>query len=362
MLTDNQLKHLGDDIISIYQDIEMDIINKLASYLKVNDKDGGTAQWHIKKLNELSDFNADITRAVNKRLKDSDNAVIDALSRAAYANFNSDMERLPQMVLDTQLDNFAYDLGRNLAKIRTNTINSTKEEYLRIVDKATLETSSGVKSFTQSITDSLKDLGDRGISCQAYQRADGTRVNYSIEGLVRRDTLYGVFSIANQFFLDNADKLDITHVYVSQHLGARTSETSKIANHAGWQGRIYLLEGSDEDYKNFYEETGAGTIEGFGGVNCRHRVSAAHDGMKIPEQYDQDKNYHQEQLEKYQRYLERNIRSWKRKEAMMKSCGNDDEYKKAHSKVNEWSNKLDKFTKKNNMRRDFSRERVSNGK
>ena len=41
----------------------------------------------------------------------------------------------------------------------------------------------------------------------------------------------------------------------------------------------------------------------------------------------------------------------------MKSCGNQEEYKKAKNKVTEWSNKLDKFTKTNGVRRDFSRER-----
>ena len=46
-----------------------------------------------------------------------------------------------------------------------------------------------------------------------------------------------------------------------------------------------------------------------------------------------------------------------RREALMKSCGNQEEYKKAKNKVTEWSNKLDKFTKANGVRRDFSRER-----
>ena len=36
---------------------------------------------------------------------------------------------------------------------------------------------------------------------------------------------------------------------------------------------------------------------------------------------------------------------------------NEEEYKKAKYKVEEWSSALDKYTKENNIRRDFSRER-----
>ena len=38
--------------------------------------------------------------------------------------------------------------------------------------------------------------------------------------------------------------------------------------------------GSDEKYGNLVEETGYGDIEGLGGVNCRHRISAATEDMK----------------------------------------------------------------------------------
>ena len=157
--------------------------------------------------------------------------------------------------------------------------------------------------------------------------------------------------------MDQAKTLGIEYVYVSQHLGARTSETSKIANHAGWQGKIYKLNGSDEKYGNLVEETGYGDIEGLGGVNCRHRISAATEGMKLPSRIDEEKNAEMEKIFKQQRAMERILRSWKRREALMKSCGNQEEYKKAKNKVTEWSNKLDKFTKTNGVRRDFSRER-----
>ena len=38
--------------------------------------------------------------------------------------------------------------------------------------------------------------------------------------------------------------------------------------------------GSDEKYGNLVEETGYGDIEGLGGVNCQHRISAATEDMK----------------------------------------------------------------------------------
>lgn len=364
MLTDNQLKETIDDIVSMYQDIEDEMLSKLGKFLDCNDEIGGSAEWHIKKLQEISNLNGDLVNTLSKYSVKSAEKINEMLEKASIANFVVDQagrvtkeKILANAKIQEQIKNFSTDLGRNLAKIRTNTINETKQEYLSIVDKATLEVSSGVKSFTQSISDSLKDLGERGITGQLYERDDGSIVRYNIEGLVRRDLLTSAFSIANQAFIENAKENDENYVYVSQHLGARTSTKSKIANHAGWQGKIYRLEGKDDKFGNFYEETGAGQVEGFGGPNCRHRVTAANPDMKLPGPIDQSQNEKTEQLLKKQRYLERGLRSWKRKVVLLKYSNSLEEYKKAKIKMNEWINKLDQFTKENGLRRDYSRER-----
>lgn len=365
MLSDVEMKRLNENVVSIYQEMELDMLNKLGTFLNRNDKIGGTAKWYIKKLEEISNLNGDLVKTVSQYTSKTEEAIRNMLEEACIANFTSSnkeneisLNKLKEnFYVQEQIDYFANDVGRNMSKIRTNTINATKEEYLRIVDKATLETSSGVKSFSESITDSLQELADKGITGQKYERSNGDIVEYSAEGLVRRDTITAVFNIANKCFVDQAKTLGIEYVYVSQHLGARTSETSKIANHAGWQGKIYKLNGSNEKYGNLVEETGYGDIEGLGGVNCRHRISAATEDMKLPSRIDEEKNAEMEKIFKRQRAMERILRSWKRREALMKSCGNQEEYKKAKNKVTEWSNKLDKFTKANGVRRDFSRER-----
>lgn len=362
MLTDQQLKETIDDIVSMYQEIEDEMLSKLGKFLDCNDELGGSAQWHIKKLQEISNLNGDLTRTLAKYTAKTTDQVSKMLEKASIANFitNDGITKeklLSNPVVQEQIKNFSTDLGRNLSKIRTNTINETKQEYLRIVDKATLEVSSGIKSFSQSISDSLKDLGERGITGQLYERDDGSIVRYNVEGLIRRDLLTAAFSIANQAYISNAKENGDNYVYVSQHLGARTSTKSKIANHAGWQGKIYMLVGKNEKYGNFYEETGAGQVEGFGGPNCRHRVTTAYDGMELPGAYDQDKNAEIEKINKKQRYLERGLRSWKRKVVLLKYSNSLDEYKNAKVKMNEWLDRLDQFTKENNLQRDYSRER-----
>lgn len=366
MLTDDQLKKLPDEIVKLYQEIENSMLNKLGKFLDNNDEIGGSAKWYIKKLQEISNLNGDLIREVSKYINKSQKEVSKMFEEAMIANFVNGKNEgvtsgklLENKYVKDQYNNFVTDMNRNLSKIRTDTINSTKEEYLRIVDKATIEVQSGVKSFSQSITDSLSDLGDRGITGQLYKRANGDIVRYNIEGLVRRDTLTGVFSIANQTFLETAKDNGIEYVYVSQHLGARTSDKSKIANHAGWQGKVYLLEGKDDEYNNFYEETGAGQVEGFGGPNCRHRVSAAYRGMRVPDKFDEAENVKVEEEFNKLRYLERGLRSWKRKEILFKASGNEDEYKKAKAKVSEWSKKIEEHTKATGIHRDYARERIA---
>ena len=100
----------------------------------------------------------------------------------------------------------------------------------------------------------------------------------------------------------------------SHHGGARPS-------HARWQGRVYSLVGEIEidgvTYKDFYTETGYGSVEGLGGANCRHSfgpwiTGTARSYEPDPEHPSGLSNNEVYEMTQEQRRRERSIRKTKR--------------------------------------------------
>jgi hypothetical protein len=59
-----------------------------------------------------------------------------------------------------------------------------------------------------------------------------------------------------------------------------------------------------------------------------------------------------------QRYLERGVRDWKRKQAMFEAAGLGEEYAMAGAKIKDWQYKLREFTKQTGLERRYEWERV----
>ena len=135
MLSDVEMKRLNENVVSIYQEMELDMLNKLGTFLNRNDKIGGTAKWYIKKLEEISNLNGDLVKTVSQYTSKTEEAIRNMLEEACIANFASSnkeneisLNKLKEnFYVQEQIDYFANDVGRNLSKIRTNTINATKE-------------------------------------------------------------------------------------------------------------------------------------------------------------------------------------------------------------------------------------------
>ena len=87
---------------------------------------------------------------------------------------------------------------------------------------------------------------------------------------------------------------------------ARTSGTGH-QNHAEWQGKVYSSE-------EMVTDLGEGLVDGFAGVNCRHRKYPFIKGVSIepPPTLNMDELEHVYKLEQRQRRMERGIRTTKR--------------------------------------------------
>lgn len=375
MLTDNQLNALAYPIIQIYNEIEFKLLAQIAARFDVYDKVGGSLEWQAKKLDELGALTADSVKLIAKQTNRTDKDIVEMLEKASVGNIKlTDLNKAyslgmvfvdPLAVMSSVpfravIEDSYRELGQTYKLIQTKALESTKKAYMDIVNRAYVETASGIFDYGSSIRGALRDLADKGITGATYRRPNGKVVQYSIEGTVRRDTITAVNQLANKGAEKMTKEIGAKYVEISAHIGARVSDKNPIANHAGWQGKVYRLDGADE-YPNLKESTGyPDDIQGLGGVNCRHRMFPFFPGISVPNphQIDEKENRKVYEATQKQRAMERNIRAIKKRLIVAKASGDIDQAKEYRKKLTQKQAEIEKFCKDNGLRRQTEREMV----
>ena len=298
------------------------------------------------------------------------------LKAAGYANIDYDVLQTafemgvakitPDVLMKSEpianIINLSYkSLKDTFSLINTRAIESAKQNYLNIINTAYLDSATGIHSLQESVKRGVAQMAKNGFDGATYIR-QGRIVKYSIEGVVRRDTLTAVHKLANHVSEKACEELGTDYVEISQHLGARVHPTNPIANHAGWQGKVFKINGSDDKYPNLKESTGyPDDILGLGGVNCRHRMFPFFPGISIPNpiMYSKEENEKAYKASQGQRRLEREIRQLKKERAAMKVVGDNDAVKAIDYKLQQKFTQIDNYCDAHNLKRDYSRELVS---
>ena len=374
MLSDNELTALTQPIIAIYNQIEMALLEQVAKRFDVYDKIGGSLEWQLKKLDELGALTTESVKVIASMSKKGEKEIAQMLKDASLGNIDMDLldiafangfifvdpkKLMQNEALRATIELSRKSLGQTYKLIQTKALESTRQAYMDIINRAYIETASGIYDYNTSIRGALRDMADQGISGATYRR--GNRyVKYSIEGTVRRDTITAVHQLANKGAEKITKEIGADYVEVSAHIGARVSDKNPIANHAGWQGKVYKLVGSDK-YPNLKEKTGyPDDIQGLGGVNCRHRMFPFFPGISVPNphQIDEKENRKVYEATQKQRAMERNIRAIKKRMIVAKASGDMERAKAYRKALTEKQNQIEKFCKDNNLRRQTEREMV----
>ena len=379
MMTDEELALLAVPILDIYEGIEMDLLLDIADRFNTYEEISGSLEWRLKKLDELGGVNKKAVEIFAERSGRTEKAVMEMLEQASIGNFKEDEmnEAYKQglikvdpvkalqspVILRTIKDSF-NELTDQLKMINTKAIEGARKSYMDVLNKAFLETSSGIYSYQESVQRAMQELANRGITGATYTRVDKDgeehTIRYSLEASVRRDVVTAANSTANRGSINMAEDLGYKYVEVSQHLGARVSLTNPIANHAGWQGKVYKIEGSDPGYPNLVKSTGYGLIEGLGGVNCRHRTFPFIPGISIPQgiTYGAEENREKREILDKQRAYERKLRKLRKQYMIAKKMEDPVRTPRLKARIDQTSKQLEVFCKKNDLKREFSREQI----
>lgn len=353
-------------LINMYSELEAYLLDEIIKHFNYNEEFINSDYWKASKLEELGLLNDNILKYIAKVTNRTPREIKDAFEKIGYNIFNENnlneayiggLIRINPSILvqnnvvHNLIENSYNETTKRFLEISKRVENATRESYLNVVEKTYLQMTSGGITYQEAIRNSLVDLGNKGITTLTYKVIDddgnvkGLR-NYDIEGTVRRELITATNNLTNKINEKIADDLDVEYIYLSEHICCRPT-------HFPWQGTVIRR-------KELVNVTKYGEVDGLGGVNCHHYATPYFGTARGTElkRISLEEATEQYRLSQEQRYLERGIRKWKRKERIFKRSSDNEYYKKCKDKVQEWQLRNKKFIENNNLKRDFSRENV----
>ena len=374
-MNDAKLEQLIKPLIRIYDNLELELIKDIAIRLNTYDGVKGSLKWYLDKLQAIGGFNQDNLALLAEYAGKSQKEVKEILKYAGYDTSKLDKYKsiidnetllknpsslYESVAVQNIINNAIKETNSIMETIQTKALESAKESYMKILTDSYIKVSSGIYSYDTAIKQGLKEMAKNGFTGATY--SNGKEI--SLESTVRRDVLTKCHQLAGDIELEKAKELGTNLVYVTQHLGARirtkyTKEDYEV--HAEWQGKVYMINGSNDKYDNFYEKTGYGEMLGLCGVNCRHHFYATKEGWSHPELINKKENEEAYLKQQEQRNYERRIRQLKREKEVAKQLDDKEELKSINSRYSKFNKEYNKFLEENNLSRDYSREYIEKG-
>lgn len=375
-MTKYEFDNLLKPLVNIYDEIELDIIKDMLTRLETYDDVQGTLKWYLEKLNDLKSFERSNQKLINNNKKNIEKVLRSIVEKSGTKVDNFDkleeyfnkglIKNNPNILYNsTSINNLISEAFKDSSNI-INLINTTAIEgankvYRDIINKAYIETGSGIYTYSESIRRALKSFAKEGIKIVNYESG----VSLTIESAIRRDVVTRVNKLVGDCEIEHAKELDTNLVYVDQHLGART-RTKYMKHdyeaHEEWQGKKYMIVGSSKEYPNLYEKTGYGEMLGLKGINCYHHMRPTWEWEKIPDRIDEIENKERYELLQRQREYERNIRGLKRARLIAKETDDNEYLSKVNKKMKVVNMNFDNWLEKHKLTRDYNREYLTDGK
>ena len=379
-LTEEQMEILGDRLVPLFQEFERAVIADIARRLRKTERLTETAEIMAVTLKDKGFSPA----AIYKRVMEAVNAdskiqneiaantleakkVLEAQIKAlrenvliaseelweeagnmAFSNDLSVWESDRKPVRGTAFEQLVKAMSKratdellNLTKstgfrMATGELVSTRRTYIRQLNLAFTKTMSGAYSYGQAVEEAVRELARSGLRTVDF----GKGVTRQLDTAVRTAVMTASSQLAGEITMQNVAETGVDYVEVSAHWGAREGEGH--ANHAGWQGKVYRVQGEDDQYENLEKATGyPSDPAGLLGYNCRHSFYPFWPGISEPNEWPPEpgpfevdgRTYTYYQATQEQRRREREIRALKREKAAYEAIGLKDKAKEAARKI-----------------------------
>lgn len=360
------------DIRKIFAQMEIDLIASMKRNLTRHENEEKKEgfewdQWQEKKLQDLKQYKKEATQIVKK----ADPVIDKAIEQEVKGGFLMGIRKAGKKLLGRLLPGSRLEMDavsdENFFKLNEKRVNALataaqgemkdaqfailrqgEDVFRQTIFKSQVYLNSGAGSLNQAIDMATGDFLDKGFDFITYQ--NGRRVNIAsyAEMALRTSSQRAVFegegskrrAAGNPF------------VVVSAH-----SNCSELC--LPWQGKVYI----DDVYSGGKASDGpypllsTAIADGLFHPNCRHNMTTFIPGQsRMPEPVDDSKALASYKQEQRQRYMERQVRKYKRRAAGSVDPGKQ---ARAEAKVKEWQGALRRHMKANpELRRDYSREKI----
>ena len=366
MLTADQLDILPNAYVELWQEFEQSVINDMARRLANLSYD--SAAWQAQRLIESGKLYETVLAELAAKTGQSEAVLREIFEKAGVQSLRFDdkiytaaglspnpLNQSPAVLAVLQAEyNKTNGILQNL--VRTTAL-SSQRDFLKASDMAYLQVRTGAMSYDQAIRAAIKSIGDSGLSV-FYPSGHTDKLDVAM----RRNVLTGVSQTAGKMQEARANEMGADLVQVSAHIGARPL-------HQEWQGQIYSRSGTHGKYPDFVSSTGYGTGAGLGGWNCRHSWYPFFAGISNNAYTEADRQsfanrsvtHNGKEISVYeatqrQRYIERQIRKWKRQASALDAAGTDNAPELA--KVREWQARARDLVKQTGLNRQYVREQI----
>ena len=323
MIAPEQFQEIGETLLplldALTEWIARDMIERFMIRFGRGEKKllTGTDEWQAWVLEQAGGNLDEIQKAlaqstgksqqeIAKIFKDSGIQAAKADAEAAAVTFSGLSSGMMAIITDA----YERTVGE-ISNITRTTAGATNQAFIDICDDAYWKVRTGAQSYTAAMLEGVNALG----RLQPIVRYPSGHKD-TLEVAVLRCIRTGVAQSSGNMTIQQCKDMGWNHVLVSQHLGARVSDTDPIADHAGWQGKVYCIVGKDAQFDNLLDATGYPENPlGLCGYNCRHSFTPFLPGVSQNHNkpIDTEANRRAYELSQTQRAMERRIRAQKRK-------------------------------------------------
>lgn len=323
MIAPEQFQEIGETLLPLLDELTEWIIQDMIERFMIRFGRGegklltGTDEWQAWVLEQAGGNLDEIQKALAKSTGKSQEEIAKIFKESGIQAAKADAEAaavtfsgLSSGMMAIITDAYERTLGE-ISNITRTTAGATNQAFIDICDAAYWKVRTGAQSYTAAMLEGVKALGQ----VQPIVRYPSGHKD-TLEVAVLRCIRTGVAQSSGNMTIQQCKKMGWNHVLVSQHLGARVSDTDPVADHAGWQGKVYCIDGKDAQFDNLLDATGYPENPlGLCGYNCRHSFTPFLPGVSRNNNkpIDTEANRRAYELSQTQRAMERRIRAQKRK-------------------------------------------------
>ena len=307
-------------------------------------------------VNFDDEFYYDLYDEIGEIYEQSQKEANEIIKSGYLAGYKRDKNRLKEFYSDllefilsptSQMNQMGIRALHNTLTVINNAYRSIpmriKQAQLQVVNDVVNLYTQGNMTWQQAKQIALNRLADQKV----FYFIDRSGKRWELDGYVEMGIRTGYANASRAGFDQSMEDRGIDLVYCSAHPGA-------CPLCVPWEGQVLSRSGKDTHYPSVDDAISAGLFH----PNCGHVFLEYIEGFSKPINFDSEENSQLYQNYQQQRYMERNLRKWKRREVAAIS---PEEKTKAKSYVKRWSGKIKDFTEENNLTRKRYREKLMTG-